>query len=809
MLATPALGVWFGAGSVLAPEPRARWLWWLAAAALIVGTAILAAHRRAPNWQVGVLRSVGIAVMSVAVGAGVGALQEAARVREPLAQWAQERATASVTGTIASFPTTRTESTRWALAQADTQTRVDFRLRDLVIHARGQRLRMDADVLVDMPGTWAVPDLGSRVEVHGRLAPPPSSDVAARLRVDGPVDASINALAVLARPGPIDAIVSAMRRGLQASLATLPREPAAVIAGLAVGDTSPMPLELRSQMRSSGLAHLLAVSGGNVAIVLAVAMGLARLTDLGLRGRVLMGIGSLVGFVMLVGPEASVLRAAAMGATTVLAILAGGRHSGLAVLAFATLAVLLLVPEFAISWAFALSVCATGGLLVLAEPIAHWLRSRRPASLLPPIVLLALAVTLSAQLATVPLLVMMGAPVNAGSVPANLLAMPAVPAITVLGLLAAVVAPLWSLGGSAICWLAQWPAAWIVVVARAFARDTGPSLPSGWPGQALVMAIIVAVAMRIGSTRCGDRVRVLGRAVSHGALGCALVAVLLSWAAPAPWPRGDWLVVVCDVGQGDAVLVRARTGEVMLVDTGPGMSDLLECLRDAHIHAIDLLVITHFHRDHVGGTAELLSAVPVRQALVSGVNAPIAEARLTRRLLDESAVPVQTAVAGTTIRLGSLGASVLWPPARAAALGSVDSDSGGDGSIPNNGSIVLLVDDAPLRLLLTGDIETPAQREIMAQSLGRIDVVKVPHHGSRVGAPGFPAWAAARLALISVGAGNPYGHPARQTVDEWQAVGARVCRTDLDGSCAVLVSQEQGGAPHLALARRTSGGPLG
>ena len=790
--------MWVGAGAVLTGEWWVRGLWLVAGAVLTVGTVSATTRARRSGWAKAVLHSVVISVVSVVVGAGVAGLQEASRIREPLAGWVEDRATARITGTLASSPTRRTESTRWALARAEGAPRVELRLRDLDVIARGQHVSIDTDVLVDVPGTWDIPDLGSRIEVQGRLGPASSGDVAARLRVEGSADGIV----VHARPGLVASVVGAMRRGLLAVLAALPPPSAAVIAGLAVGETSTMPDELRSEMRSSGLAHLLAVSGGNVAIVLAVAIGLARLSGLGIRGRVLVGVGSLIGFVILVGPEASVLRAAAMGATAVLALLVGGRRSGLSVLAFATLVVLLAIPEFAVSWAFALSVAATLGLLVLTEPITAWLRARPGGAVLPPVVLLGLGVTLSAQLATLPLLVFMGAPVNAGAVPANLLAMPAVPIVTLLGLLAAVLAPLWSLGGAAIGWLAQWPASWIVVVARAFARATGPSLPSGTAGQAVVVAVAVIVGIRIVTHRWGGRVRSVGRMVARGGLACLLISTLLPWAAPAPWPRADWLVLMCDVGQGDAVLVRARSGAVMLVDTGPESSGVLACLRDARVSVIDLLVITHFHLDHVGGLPDVLEAVPIRRALVSGVPAPMDEARRTRQLLDGAGVPVQVAAMGTSIALGSMNAAVLWPPARA---GHVDDDgmSGGDGSIPNNGSIVLLVDDAPLRLLLTGDIEESAQEQVMsAAGSGNVDVVKVPHHGSRAGAPGFAAWASARVALISVGIGNPYGHPADTIIDRWRATGARVCRTDLDGSCAVLASRTSTGDVELVLARR-------
>ena len=770
---------------------RPRVLWGLAGL-LVVAMAI--SQGRGQGSRERSRATVAVVLAAMTAGIAIAGLQVSSRDREPLAQWASERATAQVEGTVAGFPRVRAEARRWALTRTDVTTRTTVRLRDLVITARGQHVRLGTDVLLDLPGSWAPPAFGSRIIVRGRLAPATAMDVGARLRVD----VASGSLEPLADPGPVDAVVESMRTGLRSSLKTIPTAPAGIVAGLAIGDESLLPTDLAEEMRDSGLAHLLAVSGGNVAIVLVVAIGAARAVGLGIRGRVIVGLAALLGFVLLVGPEASVLRAAAMGATTVAAMLAGGRRSGLSTLAFATIAVLLIVPEFAVSWAFALSVAATLGILAFVDPIANWLRARRTARYLPPVVLLAIAVTLSAQFVTLPLLVLMGAQVSAAAVPANLLAMPAVPAVTVLGLLAALVAPISSFGADVLCWIAQWPAAWIVRVARTYATWSGPAIPVGGAGLAVVLAILVVIGLRAITVRAGGRALRIGRPLARFTLACVVLAVVLPWAFPRPWPVGDWWVIGCDVGQGDAVLVRARSGQVTLIDTGPPDADLPACLSAAGVRVIDLLVLTHFHLDHVGGTATVLATVPVRRALVSGVAEPAGESRLAHRLLADAHVPVEIAAPGMVRELGSMNATVLWPPPRSAEVRSA-----GDGSTANNGSIVLLIRDGPRRLLLTGDIEATAQAAVMAaEPAGDFDVVKIPHHGSRAGVPGFAAWASARVAIVSVGAGNPYGHPVDSVLADWRATGAQVCRIDTDGSCAVIRAPAPQAREGLTLARQ-------
>ena len=250
-------------------------------------------------------------------------------------------------------------------------------------------------------------------------------------------------ITVLDDPGPVDRSAHAMRTGLRQSLDGAPPAAGSLVAGLAVGDDSWQPPDLAVAMRDSGLSHLTAVSGGNVAIVLGLVFALVTVLRLPLGARIVAALASLGYFVVLVGPQPSVIRAAAMGVIAVVGVLAGGRRAGPSILGAGVLVLVVVAPWLAVSWAFALSAFATAGLILLAPSLEARLDARAGVTgRWPPAIRQALALTGAAQLATLPILVAMGGAVGWVALPANLLAMPAVAPVTVLGLLAAAVSPM-------------------------------------------------------------------------------------------------------------------------------------------------------------------------------------------------------------------------------------------------------------------------------------------------------------------------------------------------------------------------------
>ncbi|QCQ18097.1 MBL fold metallo-hydrolase [Microbacterium sp. RG1] len=611
---------------------------------------------------------------------------------------------------------------------------------------------------------------------------PDGAEIGAVVRIDGgafaaePGDRA--ALVVRAErvelvraPEGVAAASAWLRARLAASTEGLPAPGAGLIPGLAVGDTGGVDAELEQQMRAASLTHLTAVSGANCAIVVGLAFLLAARCGIGRTGRVIAGLSALAGFVVLVTPEPSVVRAATMSAIAMLALLLGRRGSGLALLALAVCVLLAADPWLALSLGFALSAAATGALLVLAPPLARGLCRFLPASLA-----LALAVPLSAQLVCGPLIVLVSPGVAVYGVPANLLAAPAAPAATVLGLAACLAGPVPVLqaGLSALTWV---PAAWIAGIAGAVDALPARTLPwaEGLPG--LVGLVVVTAAGTVLLLPPGrTRVARLGRALSAvmtASTAAAMVGILVvdSVVVPLTTPQG-WSVAMCDVGQGDAVVVRSA-GAVMLVDTGPEPEALASCLARLGITRIDLLVLTHFDIDHVGG----LDGVPAPVGLL--MHGP-ADERDTARVLAVGARDVVAAAAEMGGVLGAARWRILWPSADAVVPG-------------NDASIVVEVGGGGVpRTLMLGDLGADAQRALRASGelRGPYDVLKVAHHGSADQDAGLQRQAAPALALIGVGAGNDYGHPRAEILDILSAQGTTVARTDLDG--LILVGTSEG-----------------
>ncbi|MGX1703497.1 ComEC/Rec2 family competence protein [Microbacterium sp. NPDC055357] len=582
-------------------------------------------------------------------------------------------------------------------------------------------------------------------------------------------------LTVLTPPQGILAVSAGLRHGLVRAVAGLPEPGAGLVPGLSVGDTSAVSVELDAAMKRSALSHLTAVSGANCALVVGIAFFAAAALGARRSARVVAGLSALAGFVVLVTPEPSVVRAATMAAIAMVGLLLGRTGVGVSVLSLAVTVLLIADPWLAHSLGFALSAAATGSLLVFARPLADGLARRLPRALA-----LMLAVPLAAQLACGPLLVLIEPSVPLYGVLANLLAAPAAPAGTVVGLAACLAAPLpWVQQGlAAVAWL---PAAWVAATAHTATALPGDLLPwvEGPAGAVLLGAVGAALGILIGlrpgrgrrravRAACGALVAiVIGVATGNAAAG----TVAGSWTLP-----GDWRVLVCDVGQGDAVLVRSGAA-IALIDTGPEPERLEACLARVGVSHIDLLVLTHFDLDHVGGVAAVRGRV---DAVLHGPPATADDERLLAGLAQHGADSV-FATAGMQGMLGAARWRVLWPRAHSPAFPH-----------GNDASVVLDIGggDVP-RTLLLGDLSAGAQTGLAAS--GQLDppyaLVKVAHHGSADQHVALYARADPAVALVTVGAENRYGHPRREILDALTVLGGSIARTDTHGMIALSVRE--------------------
>jgi competence protein ComEC len=565
------------------------------------------------------------------------------------------------------------------------------------------------------------------------------------------------------------------RSGFLAIATALPGDGGALLAGLAIGDTSAVSATLDTAMKSSSLTHLTAVSGANCAIVIGLVMLAGAALGFPRWVRIGCSVLALLAFVVLVTPQPSVLRAAVMAALVLLATQSGRTTRGLPVLALATLALLVADPWLAREYGFALSVLATAGLLVLAGPLAGAL-----GRWMPRWIALVVAVPLSAQLACQPVLILLDASIPTYGVIANLLAGPAAPLATVVGLAACAVASVAPGLGGALAGIAWLPSAWIAAVARFFAGLPFARIPwpEGAPGAGLVVAIsALGIAALLTQGRWRRR------------SGFAMVVVLVVCGAVAVGGRvahqsgrPDWQYAACDVGQGDAMLVRSA-GMTALIDTGPEPEPLAACLADLGIGRVDLLVLTHFDLDHVGGVDAVLGRAD--RVLVG----PSGSADDDVIVADFAAhgAHVERATRGMSGMLGELRWSVLWPPVEAAGV-----EPGNGASVTTRFDGIGRCSGGCLSSVFLGDLGEEAQSRVLRLGLQSADVVKVAHHGSSDQSDQLYARLDAVVGLIGVGADNGYGHPTARLLDLLAASRTVVERTDTDGMVLVAPGETPG-----------------
>jgi competence protein ComEC len=704
------------------------------------------------------LTAVAALVVFVAVATAAGVRAE--RVADnPLTRLAAERAEVALDGNVSDDP---------RLLQARFGDEALVRLTVTRVAAGGVDVRLRQPVVVFAPTAWLRVPLGATVRVTGHLSPSTQGEVAASLSTRDLPE-------VTAGPDPWWHVSAQVRAALRRSVSGLPPDRRALVPALVDGDDTGLDPALQDDFRTTGLTHLLAVSGTNLTLV--VGFGLVVARWLRVRGRWLYVVGAagIAGFVLVARAEPSVLRAAVMGTVALVGMGANGRDRGTRALGVATLVLLLLDPGLASAIGFGLSVLATAGILLLApgwrDALARWL---------PRWLAEAVAVPAAAQLACTPLIAAISGQVSLVAVLANLLAAPAVGPATVLGLLGGlltlVAPPLGRLVGAG----AGWCVAWIVEVARQMASLPTPAI--GWGSGPVAIALLVAVSVSVAVL--GPRL-VRRRTTGLACCGVLVAAVLVRVPTPG-WPPDGWLLVACDVGQGDGLVLNTGLRHTaVVVDAGPDPKAMDACLTGLGVSRVPLVLLTHFHADHVDGLPGVLSGRDVAEVEVSRLADPAAGVGLVRAATRAAGMAPQEAAYAVTRRIGDVILEPVWPLPGSPTVGP------GDGSTANNASVVLLARIRGVTFFLGGDIEPEGQATLAAMLPGlHVDVLKVPHHGSRYQDVAFLQSLGARFAVISVGADNDYGHPAPETVSALASTDARVLRTDRDGSIAVV---EDGG----------------
>ncbi|WP_427895664.1 ComEC/Rec2 family competence protein [Kribbella sp. GL6] len=646
-------------------------------------------------------------------------------------------------------------------------------------------VRVRTPVLLIGTAKWKDVRYGQHVDANGRLERADGGEVAAMLSTRSPpriVDAPPWWLRAAER----------VRAGLRQAVVHQPEDVRGLVPALVMGDVSGVSAELNADFRTTGLTHLSAVSGTNLTLLLAFLLPLARLVGVRARGLTVVGVLTVVVFVVLARPQPSVLRAAAMGLIALAAMTGGGgQRRAVRSLSVAVIVLLLLDTSLARSAGFALSVLATAGIVLLGpgwrDALARWL---------PGWLADAISCPLAAQIACTPIVAWLSGQVSLVAVVANLLAGPMVGPATILGFVAAGGALLSTGLAQLVGWVAGWPARWIILVARAGADL--PGAENAWPATVFGVAVLTVLCLAL----VFGMHRILARPIAMILATVVLAVVVLRPIGSLGWPPRDWLFVVCDVGQGDGLVLKAGDGTAVVVDTGPDPAAMDRCLKDLGVRRIPVLVLSHFHADHVGGLAGVLAGRQVGEIEVTPYFSPRAEYDRVTELAAQHGVGIRTVAFHEQRVVGQVSWTTLWPakvPALPAA-GVSSATSTDEGSPENNASIAMMVEVGGLRILLTGDLEPESQRAVVASGVDlRADVLKVPHHGSARQDPAFVAAVNARLAVISAGRDNDYGHPAPRTLDLLSHDAVRTATTNVSGSLVVTNTNN-----HLSLATRSS-----
>jgi competence protein ComEC len=609
--------------------------------------------------------------------------------------------------------------------------------------------------------------------------------------------------------GPADALAG-LRHGLAGGIESLVPEPEAALGvGILLGIRSGIDPALEEAFARAGLTHVVAISGWNIAIVTALAAAALRPLRRRPGGRwteATATVALVIGYVVLVGGSPSVVRAALMSSALLVARLGGTRSHAASALALAALAMLMVAPPLLWDVGFQLSALATGGLLAFAGPIDRRL------GWLPPLVREPVALTVAAQIATLPVVLGSFERLSLIAPLANVAVVPLVPLVMGTSALAApiglVLAPFdgppveitgWLAGG--LGWLPLRALVAVGSVAGNVPLASIPVQPPGWLPLAWY-PVVALVALRAPRDADADPISLglapLGRGspatggeragfrmpspllLAVGVVGLLVVLTLASG------PDGRLHVAALDIGQGDSILVTAPSGAVALIDGGPDPERALRELGQMlpfHRRRIDLLVLTHPHQDHVAGLVEVLERYRVGAILDPG--RPFENASYDRFLTDAAAEPGATMAVARSGMVISLDAAttlrVLFPDPTDLTAPLPEDDI-------NNASVVLLLESRGTRVLLTGDAELPVERLLAERGLlTAVTVLKVGHHGSTSSTSAELLDAIRpRIALISCGVGNDYGHPAPETLDRLAEYGIGTLRTDVDGTVEVV-----------------------
>lgn len=693
-----------------------------------------------------------------------------------------------------------------ALIDAEPDDRGSYVLYRLAVRERltDRRWRPESGRVLMRAAPFPQYEYGDLLEVEGALETPPTfagfdyREHLLRRGIASLIAYPDTTVLATGRGDPFRASLIELRHRLSDALSdALPEPEASLAGGVLLGTRSALPPDLRDDMNATGTSHLVAVSGQNVALLAGLLMAVLA-GVFGRRPAAWLALAGIVGYALLVGGQPSVQRAAVMGGLYVVATALGRQNSGATGLALAGAAMTGFDPQLAHDASFQLSFAATLGLLILtpllrarAEAAAGRWPSLADFPLTRPTIEMA-AVTLAAIAFTLPITAVNFQRVSLVAPIANLLAVPAFIAVAVTAAVTALAGATIPAASDYLGWLAWPPAAYMAGVIRLAAgvplaslELRGVGVGHAIAGYALLVAGVWLLT-RAPAPAAPPRPRPLpaeGPRPLFPAAALALIfalSSLLFWLAISAPAGGRLTVTFLDVGQGDAILIEGPAGHRLLVDGGPS-EDAISAALGRHLpfydRRIDLVVSTHPQADHIGGLPAVLERYDVGGVLTSPLSGDSAAYRAWREALGPAHLPSTAADAGRWIDLGAGARLLVLHPASVPLL--VDDDE------LNSYSTVIKLTMGRVSILLTADADEQAERTLLRNGADlRAAVLKVGHHGSATStSPPFLARVRPLVDVISVGARNPFDHPAPALVDRLS--GDLILRTDRHGDVTV------------------------
>jgi competence protein ComEC len=650
---------------------------------------------------------------------------------------------------------------------------------------------------------------GDRITWSGRVRPLGDSDYEAWLAAQGvAATCEPTELAVVGHDdspaGRLEGLRQASGDWLQR---VLPEPEGGLAAAILIGLRDRVDKDVAADFTTAGVSHIVAISGWNIAIVAATVAALLG-SLVGRRRRAVITLAAIVAYTLFAGASPSVVRAAVMGAVALLAVESGRGSRAMVGLAWAVAAMVAAEPGTVGDVGFQLSAAATAGLVAWATPLTRRLEAGAP--WLPGPLRESLGVSLAAQAATLPIALLAFGRLALIAPAANLVAVPLVPPAMAAGVLAFVAGGMGALGTpSWLCGLLALPAwallAGLIWVVHVAASILGANETLAFPANAIAAAaaglalcllhrqLRTSSSRRLNpsprkpnpSTRAGRADKPARRSNHRRVFVAAAFVVALAGCVVSSRPDGSVHVIVLDVGQGDAILLEGDRGGRILIDGGPDGSVLLNAL-DRYVPAwdrrLDAIVLTHPHDDHVSGLVTVVDKYRIGQAFESGWAVSTPAYRSWLDALTAHGLRPERLRTGDALRLDDAALRVLWPDDGTVRPSYLDP-AATDNRKTNDASIILLGDYENRRFLLMGDAEDDVDPVLLGRGLPAVDMLKVAHHGSAT-ASSDDLLAALRpgVAVVSVGAGNQYGHPAPSTMARLRAHAQTVLRTDQVGT---------------------------